>query len=64
MFKRLELEAWHEIIPFLAFFLTFAVFLTVTFRALFLHRESASRLAALPLERDRDPVTPRQKDHA
>jgi cytochrome c oxidase cbb3-type subunit 3 len=39
MFKRIELEAWHEVLPFIGFFLTFAVFLVVLVRALRLHRD-------------------------
>ena len=61
MFKRLELETWTDFVPFLAFFLTFAVFLVVTLRALRLHRDNAEHLAALPL--DLEPATPPTHDH-
>ncbi len=59
MFKRLQLETWHDYIPVIAFLLTFAVFLFCTFRALCMHRDQAERLAALPL--DDEPTTPEHR---
>ncbi len=53
MFKRLELETWHEVLPAVGFALTAAVFLVAIARALMLKREDADRLAALPLDTGR-----------
>lgn len=50
MFKRLTYEDWQAMIPVIAFLLTFAGFLVFSLRALFMRRESAERLSALPLE--------------
>lgn len=60
MFKRLELESWHEVLPLVGFVLTAAVFLVAIVRALLLHRDKADELASLPL--DTEPSRPRQ-DH-
>ena len=50
MFKRLTYEEWQAMIPVIAFLLTFAGVLVFSLRALFMRRESAERLSALPLE--------------
>jgi hypothetical protein len=60
MFKRLELESWHEVLPIIGFALTAAVFLVAIIRALMLHRDKAEELAALPLDLDNEPATRRE----
>ena len=51
MFKRLELEPWHEVIPYVAFALTFGIFLLMVIRAIRMKKSAVDRMAALPLER-------------
>lgn len=50
MWKRIVYAEWAEVVPYLAFFLTFGVFLILAVRALLMHRKDAHRLACLPLE--------------
>ena len=50
MFKRLEIETWLDFVPFVAFFLTFAVFLILSIRALRLRSDEAEHMASLPLD--------------
>lgn len=59
MFKRLELESWHDFVPVIAFLLTFAVFIFCTIRALRMHRDQAAQLATLPLDEEHIPADPR-----
>ena len=55
MFKRLELETWHDFVPYIAFFITFVVFMVILIRAVRLAGKDAEHMAALPL--DREPET-------
>ena len=50
MFKRIIYADWVEIVPYLAFFLTFAVFLVLVVRTLKMGKANAERIASLPLE--------------
>lgn len=50
MWKRIIYAEWAEIVPYLAFFLTFGVFLILSIRALTMRKQQATRLAHLPLE--------------
>lgn len=59
MFKRIHHEAWTEIVPILAFFLIFAVFVIATIRALRMKPKERKRMANLPL----DDSKPSQSDH-
>ena len=50
MFKRIFVEDWASIIPFISFFIFATVFTFVTIRAMRLRKSERERLAALPLE--------------
>jgi hypothetical protein len=54
MFLRLSLESWHMIIPVIAFFLTFSVFVYFVIRALRMKKPDIDHISHLPL--DGDPV--------
>ncbi len=49
MFKRVIIEDWHHILPFLAFGLTSAGFLCLVIRALLMKKSESERLSSLPL---------------
>ena len=64
MWDRIQYADWADIVPYLAFFLTFGVFLIIAVRALFMRREKAQEMAELPLQDitrtdDREPSTTR-----
>ena len=50
MFKRVFVEEWASIIPFVSFFIFFTVFVFVTIRAMRLGKSERTRLAMMPLE--------------
>ena len=50
MFKRVLTEEWAFSLPFVAFFLFFAVFALITLCALRLGKPKRDRLASLPLD--------------
>jgi hypothetical protein len=50
MFRRVLTEEWAHLLPFVGFFLFFAVFVLITYCALRLCRSSISRLSSLPLD--------------
>jgi hypothetical protein len=50
MFKRVLVEDWAQIIPIIAFFIFFIVFLAVTVRAMWMKESERDRLASMPLE--------------
>jgi hypothetical protein len=50
MFKRVFVEEWAYIIPFISFFIFFTVFIFVTIRAMRLGKSERTRLAMMPLE--------------
>lgn len=50
MFKRVLTEDWAYCLPFVAFFLFFAVFALITVCALRLGKPKRERLASLPLD--------------
>lgn len=50
MFKRVFVEEWAHIIPFISFFIFFTVFVFVTIRAMRLGKSESTRLANMPLE--------------
>ena len=50
MFKRVFVEEWASIIPFISFFIFFTVFVFVTIRAMRLGKSERTRLANMPLE--------------
>jgi len=54
MFKRVFIEDWAHIIPFISFFIFATVFIFVTIRAMRLDKTERTRLAALPLQDNPD----------
>ncbi len=50
MFKRVLVEEWAQIIPFVSFFIFFTVFILITIRTMRLGKNERSRLARMPLE--------------
>lgn len=50
MFKRVIVEEWATILPFISFFIFFVVFATITVRALRLGRKDRERMASMPLD--------------
>lgn len=52
MCNRVIYENWADWVPFVAFGVTAAVFISFVVRAITLRREPAERLARLPLDKD------------
>lgn len=50
MFRRIIHEHWHDLVPVIAFILTFAVFIIAFIRALLARKETVAHMAALPLD--------------
>lgn len=50
MFRRIIHEHWHDLVPVIAFILTFAVFIVAFIRALLARKEVVAHMAALPLD--------------
>ena len=61
LFKRISYEEWHEVVPIIAFILTFGVFVFFVVRALRLQRDEVSRMASMPL--DPDPSTANREEN-
>lgn len=55
MFKRLIFEDWTLVMPVIAFFFTFAIFIYTTWCAMKLPKSRREDLAALPLEDSEKP---------
>lgn len=56
MFRRVLYENWHDVVPIVAFVLTFAVFVVAFIRALLMRKDTIDAMALLPL--DDAPVAP------
>lgn len=54
MFKRVILEDWANLMPMIAFFTLFAVFVATSLRAIRLKPDERKRMAELPLS-DNEP---------
>lgn len=54
MFKRVILEDWHMVLPYLGFALIAGAFLVIVVRAVRIKKTEAERLAHLPLQDDAD----------
>lgn len=50
MFKRIIYDHWTAIVPFVGFFLTFAVFIIATTRTVLMKKDQRDHLASLPLD--------------
>lgn len=49
-FKRVTIEQWQQILPYIGFALTFAIFAFFLWRAVRLDKKSAERMANLPID--------------
>lgn len=56
MWKRIIYAEWTDVVPYLAFFLTFGVFLILATRALLMKKSQARRMAELPLQDTSSPI--------
>lgn len=61
MFRRIIHEHWHDLVPVIAFILTFAVFVVAFVRALLAPKKTVARMAALPLDLGVEPREPAGK---
>ncbi|MEM0967224.1 MAG: hypothetical protein AAGJ81_13850 [Verrucomicrobiota bacterium] len=52
MFKRIQYAEWQEILPILAFLISFLLFLVIVLRAVRMRKEKAEVMANLPLEEE------------
>ncbi|HSJ03297.1 MAG TPA: hypothetical protein VK956_12625 [Verrucomicrobium sp.] len=59
MFRRLVHEHWHDVVPVIAFILTFAVFIVAFIRAVLAKKESIQHMAVLPLDLEEAPAPTR-----
>jgi len=50
MFKRVIVEDWATILPFISFGIFFLVFAVITVRALRLGKQDRERMASMPLD--------------
>ncbi|CAN5838558.1 hypothetical protein BH11VER1_BH11VER1_35580 [soil metagenome] len=50
MFHRVLYENWHDLVPVIAFVLTFTVFLVAFIRALLMRKETVVAMSLLPLD--------------
>jgi hypothetical protein len=50
MFKRVIYDNWTDWVPYISFGVTALVFLTFTIRAMTMRKDSADRMARLPLD--------------
>ncbi len=49
MFKRIQYAEWQDILPILAFCISFLLFLLIVIRAIRMRKERAEKMANLPL---------------
>ena len=50
MFKRVQFESWSDIVPILAFFITFGVFIYFVVRAIRMKKSKVKHMSQLPLD--------------
>lgn len=50
MFKRVIYDNWTDWVPYISFGVTALVFLTFTIRAMTMRKDSAEKMARLPLD--------------
>ena len=66
MWERINSGEWARVVPYIAFFLTFGVFLILLIRTLLMRKAHAEHMAHLPLEdqpdEDPTPNRPSQDD--
>lgn len=61
MFKRIQYAEWQDILPILAFCISFLLFLLIVIRALRMRKDRAKEMAELPLSEETK--TSISKDH-
>ncbi|MGE9291892.1 MAG: hypothetical protein ACQKBT_12910 [Puniceicoccales bacterium] len=54
MFKRIQYAEWQEILPILAFCISFLLFLLIVIRAIRMRKDKASKMANLPLSEEKN----------
>jgi hypothetical protein len=52
MWKRIDYADWVDIVPIIAFVLTFSVFVILVTRTILMKKPQVKQLASLPLEDD------------
>lgn len=52
MFKRILHEEWADIVPIIAFFFTFTIFVVAIVRSVRMKKATREHLSSLPLEDD------------
>lgn len=62
MFRRVALESWHDLVPYVCFALIAGAFLLIVWRAVRMKKSEVDHLSHLPLEED--PITPTQDERA
>jgi len=50
MFQRVSYEQWHDLVPYIAFGTTVAIFTIMTVRGMWLRKDKADQLSHLPLD--------------
>ncbi|MDF1863007.1 MAG: hypothetical protein P1U87_22510 [Verrucomicrobiales bacterium] len=67
MFRRVNLEAWHNLVPYICFAIIAGVFIVIVVRALRMKQSDVDRIASLPLRDDNEAAsvepTPSEKSH-
>ncbi|MEM9282637.1 MAG: hypothetical protein AAGA96_12485 [Verrucomicrobiota bacterium] len=58
MFKRVILENWHDVVPYICFALVGGTFLIIVIRALLMKKTDVERISRLPLGEDIEKITP------
>ena len=52
MYKRVLLEEWHQVVPYLCFGLIAGAFILIVILALTMKKDEVERLSRLPLRKD------------
>jgi hypothetical protein len=62
MFKRIILEEWHFVVPYICFAMVAGVFLVIVVKALRLKKSEVEHLSHLPLDDDESLVNTTDQD--
>ncbi|MBC2602022.1 hypothetical protein [Puniceicoccus vermicola] len=54
MFHRIQYAEWQQILPILAFCISFLLFLLIVVRAIRMRKDKASEMANLPLSAEKE----------
>ncbi len=63
MFKRIQYAEWQEILPVLAFIISFLLFLLIVIRAVRMRKDKARKMAELPLSNERTKTDKPEDEH-